>query len=119
MYETPLSLEGSFQGVVNTRTAVRRQEARQQELLRENERRKVLWQMRERGKAMDRKQRKATMLKLSAIGLGSIAATICGMAGLMHFWLSLPLAVGLLALACIGLGRYASKEAREWATFQF
>lgn len=118
MNETPLSLEGSFQGVVNVRTAARRQEARQAQLLHENERRKVLWQMRKMDKALDRKQRKATMRKLSALGLGSIAASVCGMVGLMHFWLSLPLAVGLLIVGCIGLGRYTGKEAGTWAGSQ-
>lgn len=102
---TPLSLEGSFEPIVNAITAQRRaaREVREAELRAFTKRieaddRKFLAQIR-----ASESQRKLKKLRFraNAFGIASMITIALGIAGLLVDWIALPVALVLLCLCCI------------------
>ena len=84
---TPLSQEGSFEPIVNARTAQRkRDQAAQQTVIHANERQQKLRKLR---------------FRANAFGIASIFTIGLGFAGLLVDWIALPAALVLLCLCCI------------------
>lgn len=100
---TPLSLEGSFEPIVNARTAPRREKAREEALLKITKQmdandRKILAQIH----ANERQQKlRKLRFRANAFGFASIFTIGLGFAGLLVDWIALPAALVLLCLCCI------------------
>lgn len=98
MTETPLTLDGSYEPIVNTRTAQRRQESL------DNEQEATLAVIRAAREAY-RASRKRKWRVVYALLIGSIMISILGLTGVIAMWLSLPLSVALCCGGCYHLGK--------------